>query len=46
MAIFHDRFIDLRKELRHILISSEVRVINRFVGYLWQVINRLELLII
>ncbi|XP_049630284.1 cilia- and flagella-associated protein 61 [Suncus etruscus] len=23
MAIFHDRFIDLRKELRHILISSE-----------------------
>lgn len=32
MALFHDRFIDLKKELRQILNSKQVRVINGYVG--------------
>lgn len=41
LALFHDRFIDLRKELRQILASKEVRVINGYVGYSLQIIKRL-----
>lgn len=32
MALFHDRFIDLKKELRQILISKQVSVISGHVG--------------
>lgn len=41
MALFHDRFIDLRKELRQMLTSKEVRVINGYVCYSLQIINNL-----
>lgn len=44
MALFHDRFIDLKKELRQILNSKQVRVINGYVGVipckLWAVDSR------
>lgn len=42
MALFHDRFIDLRKELRQILTSKKVRVINGYVGCSLQIINHLH----
>lgn len=41
MALFHDRFIDLRKELHQILTSKEVRMINGYVGYSLQIISSL-----
>lgn len=41
MALFHDRFIDLRKELRQILTSKKVRVVNGYVGYSLQIISSL-----
>lgn len=45
MALFHDRFIDLRKALRQILSSKEVSMINRYVSYSLQ-IRSYKLLII
>lgn len=45
MALFHDRFIDLRKALHQILSSKEVSVINGYVSYSLQ-IRSYKLLII
>lgn len=41
MALFHDRFIDLRKELRQVLTSMKVRVINGYGCYSLLIINNL-----